>query len=210
MFRRLLPREVCFFTFFEEHAAVCIEVCEAFRDLTHGNGDRVDLAMSIKELEHRADDITHNCIEELNKTFITPIDRVDIHALMKQLDDIVDAVDATTSRLMLYELQDEIRPEAAQLAEILVKATVEIEAAVKCLRRISHVGAIKDNLIAVHRLENEGDTLLRAALARLFQEEDARPILVIKWKEIFERLERATDRCEEVANIIEKITIEAS
>jgi predicted phosphate transport protein (TIGR00153 family) len=209
MFRRLLPREVCFFDYFEQHAALAIDACRAFAALTEGTVEGPAQAAHIKDVEHQADVVTHRCIEALNKTFITPIDRVDIHQLIKRLDDIVDAVDASASRLALYELT-EIRPEAKQLAEVLLKSAVEIQAALKELRRVTEVGAIKKHLIAVHQLENDGDTILRAALARLFKEEHDRPILVIKWKEIFERLERATDRCEEVANIIEKIVIEAS
>jgi predicted phosphate transport protein (TIGR00153 family) len=209
MFRRLLPKEVCFFEYFEKHAELTIEACKAFLALTQGAVEGRGQTGRIKELEHEADDLTHKCIEELNKTFITPIDRVDIHQLIKRLDDIVDAVDASASRLTLYELV-EVREEARQLAEVLVKATTEIAVALKQLRKIGEVGAIKSSLIRIHQYENDGDTILRAALARLFKEEDHRPILVIKWKEIFERLERATDRCEEVANIIEKIVIEAS
>lgn len=209
MFRRLLPKEVCFFDYFEQHAKLAIEACQAFHALTKGDVKSEDQATVIKELEHQADDLTHRCIEELNKTFITPIDRVDIHQLIKRLDDIVDAVDASASRLSLYELK-EIRTEAVQLAEVLVKAVTEIEVALKRLRHIGDVAAIKNSLILVHQFENEGDVILKAALARLFKDEESRPVLVIKWKEIFERLERATDRCEEVANIIEKIVIEAS
>lgn len=209
MFRRLLPKEVCFFTYFEQHAALTIEACQAFLALTQSSTDSAAQASRIKDVEHQGDEVTHRCIEELNKTFITPIDRVDIHQLIKRLDDILDAVDATASRLTLYELT-EIRPEAQQLAEVLVKATTRLEAALKNLRRVSETDGIKEHLIAVHQLENDGDTILRAALARLFKEEEGQPVLVIKWKEIFERLERATDRCEEVANIIEKIMIEAS
>jgi uncharacterized protein Yka (UPF0111/DUF47 family) len=125
------------------------------------------------------------------------------------MDDIIDAVDATTSRVALYELT-EIRPEAKRLAEVLVKASQQIEVAVRSLRNLKNTRALYEKLISVHQLENEGDNILREALARLFKEEQNDAILIIKWKEIFERLERATDRCEEVANLIEKIVIEAS
>jgi len=205
MFRRLLPREICFFDYFERHARLTIEACEAFRALTEGQADQ---AARIKEIEHRADDLTHECVDALNRTFITPIDRVDIHQLIKRLDDVVDSVDATTSRMAVYDLV-EIRPEAKQLAEVLAKAARAIEVALIGLRSLKETEAIKTHLIDIHQLENEGDVILRAALTRLFKEE-GNAILVIKWKEIFERLEKATDRCEEVANIIEKIVIEAS
>ena len=208
MFRRMLPRKVCFFDYFEQLAVMIIQACEAFRDLTEGKTDNVAQAARIKDIEHQADTLTHKCIEEINKTFITPIDRVDIHTLIKRLDDIIDSVDACTSRIALYEIT-EMRHEALQLAEVLVKAAYELEVALKGLRNLKNAPIIKEKLIAIHQLENDGDTLLRAALMRLFKEEE-RPIQVIKWKEIFERLEKATDRCEEVANLIEKIVIEAS
>jgi len=208
MLRRFLPQEICFFTYFERHGEMTIDACSEFLTLVTNPAEPVARAARIKEIEHQADDLTHKCIEELNKTFITPIDRVDIHLLIKRLDDIVDSVDAATSRLVLYELTT-MRPEAVQLAEILVKAANEIAVALKGLRNLKEVKAITDRLIHVHHLENEGDAVLRTALSRLFKEEkDA--VLIIKWKEIFERLEKATDRCEEVANLIEKIMIEAS
>lgn len=209
MFRRLLPREVGFFDYFEELARLSTEACQAFLELTEGMSDHPAQAARIKDIEHRADDVTHTCIGELNKTFITPIDRVDIHQLIKRIDDIVDAVDSCTSRIAVYELS-EMRPEAGQLARVLLRASIDIEEALKGLRNLKRSDGITERLIAIHQHENEGDAILRAALARLFKEEHDNPILVIKWKEIFERLERATDRCEEVANIIEKIVIEAS
>ncbi|MCX5757222.1 MAG: DUF47 family protein [Candidatus Hydrogenedentes bacterium] len=208
MFRRLLPREICFFDYFEKHARLTIEACEAFCALTDGQVDHTTQAARIKDIEHQADDLTHQCVDALNRTFITPIDRVDIHQLIKRLDDVVDSVDATTSRISLYELV-EIRPEAHQLASVLLKAARQIEVALMGLRSLKETDAIKARLIDIHQLENEGDIILRAALMRLFKEEN-NPILIMKWKEIFERLEKATDRCEEVANIIEKIIIEAS
>jgi predicted phosphate transport protein (TIGR00153 family) len=208
MFRRLLPREVCFFDYFEQIADMIIEACDTFHKLMQGGVDNALLAASIKDIEHKADDLTHKCIEEINKTFITPIDRTDIHALIKRLDDIIDSVDACTSRVMLYEIKD-MRHEAAQLAEVMVKSAHELEVALKGLRNPKKAKEIEKHLIMVHQLENDGDTILRAALTRLFKEEE-NAVQIIKWKEIFERLEKATDRCEEVANIIEKIVIEAS
>ncbi|MBI4559580.1 MAG: DUF47 domain-containing protein [Candidatus Hydrogenedentes bacterium] len=209
MFRMLLPKEVCFFDYFERLAVMIKEACDGFLRLAEGKTDNVTQASAIKEIEHQADDVTHACIEELNKTFITPIDRMDIHALIKRLDDVVDSVDASMSRISLYELT-EIRTEAKQLAEVLMKAALEIEIALKGLRRMSNIEHLKKHMIAIHALENEGDMILKSALVRLFNEEQQNPVLIIKWKEIFERLERATDRCEDVANIIEKIVLEAS
>lgn len=208
MLRRFLPRETNFFEYFEQHATMTIDACRAFLELTQGKADHLTLASKIKSIEHQADMLTHRCVDELNRTFITPFDRVDIHQLINQLDNIVDSVDSAASRIALYELTD-MRTEALLLAELLVKSALEIESALKSLRIPGRAEEVKKCLINVHHFENEGDTILRAALTRLFKEE-VNAILIIKWKEIFERLEKVTDRCEEVANLIEKIVIEAS
>ena len=209
MFRRFLPAQVSFFDFFEQHAELAIQACNEFLTLTKTRGDDAAVAARIKEIENQADIVTHKCVAEVSKTFITPIDRVDIPVLIKRLDDIIDAVDACASRLALYELT-EIREEARLLAEVLVKSSTAILAALRGMRDLGNAKNVQEHLIQVHHLENEADAILRAALVRLFKEEEMHPILVIKWKEVFERLEKATDRSEEVANIIERILIEAS
>ncbi len=208
MLGRFLPKEVGFFDFFEKIAEIGITTCKEFLALTNGDGQIADRAQRIKELEHEADKVTRTCTDALHRTFITPIERGDIHLLVKRLDDVIDSVDSTASRITMYEIT-EIRPEAKALAEVLVKSTTRIYEALKLLRDMKNAEAIKDKCIQVYQLENEADTLLRMALVRLFKEEkDA--VLVIKWKEIYERLEKATDRCEAVANIIQGVVIEAS
>lgn len=208
MLRRLLPQSTDFFQFFEQLSLLMIKTCQTFLELTSTTGDKSSLAVQIKDLEHQADDVSRQCIEAIHKTFITPIDRNDIHHLIRRMDDIVDAVDSATARLILYEI-DHIRPEAQDLAKVLVKASTEIELAVQGLRDSKKTAITMERCIAIHQLENEGDDILKAALSRLFKEE-SNAVLVIKWKEIFERLEKATDRCEAVANIIEGVIIEAS
>ncbi|MBI2433631.1 MAG: DUF47 domain-containing protein [Candidatus Hydrogenedentes bacterium] len=208
MLKRFLPRETNFFEYFEQHAAMIIEACKAFFDLVHGKADYLTQAANIKSIEQQADALAHRCIDELNHTFITPIDRVDIYQLTNQLDNIVDSVDSAASRIALYGLT-EMRTEALLLAEVLRKCSVEIEAAIKSLRKPGTAEDLKRRIINIHQFENEGDIILRTALTRLFKEETD-PILIIKWKEIFERLEKVTDRCEEIAYLIEKIVIEAS
>ncbi|MCL5270793.1 MAG: DUF47 family protein [bacterium] len=208
MLGRFLPKEMGFFDFFEKIAALTIEACNELLSLATDSQNIAGRVARIKELEHQADDVTHECIEALHKTFITPIDRTDIHSLIKRMDDIIDSVDAATSRIVLYEIT-QMRSESRSLAEVLVKASREIEQAVHNLRNMKHPEKVKENCIAIYQLENEGDAILRSALVRLFKEEkDA--VLVIKWKEIYERLEKATDRCEQVANIISGVVIEAS
>jgi predicted phosphate transport protein (TIGR00153 family) len=209
MFNRILPKEIGFFTFFEEHSRLSIEAAKELQSIAQNPSDLYNGIERIREVEHQADIITHKCIEALHRTFITPIDRGEIHRLMKRLDDIIDAIDSATSRMILYEII-EIRPEFSRFADILVTATTAINGALSSLSDLKKGNkAISDCCRVIHETEKKGDEILRSALARLFKEEKD-PILVIKWKGIFERLERASDSCERVADIIEGIVIEAS
>ncbi|MCG3200079.1 MAG: DUF47 domain-containing protein [Candidatus Omnitrophica bacterium] len=207
MFKRFLPRETNFFDFFEDHSAKCIEACRELLDLFSDGNNFSERAAKIQRIEEAADLITHRCTEALHKTFITPIDRSDILLIIKRMDDIIDFVNAAASRIVLYEVK-EIRREARELAEILVEATTEISKAVRNLRDTKNAHSIQESCIAVHSFEDRGDAILKAGVVRLFREQDA--IMVIKWKEIYERLEKATDRCDDVANILEKVVIEST
>jgi predicted phosphate transport protein (TIGR00153 family) len=209
MFKGLLPKETGFFDFFEQHSKLSIATCKELQAIAENPKELIERVNRIKEMEHQADDITHRCIDALHRTFITPIDRSDIHRLMKRLDDVVDSIDSAASRMELYELTD-MRSEMTQFTETLLKATSEIDGAIHNLRHLHQKEReIEIHCQAVYEAENQADQILRAALVRLFKEEkDA--VVVIKWKEVFERLEKATDRCEEVANIVQGIVIEAS
>lgn len=209
MFKRLLPRETSFFDFFEQHSKLSIEASKELNAIAVNPAELAVRAARIKEIEHEADEITHHCIDALHRTFITPIDRGDIHRLIRRLDDIVDCVDSATQRMMLYEIAH-IRPEFHKFTEVLIKATTGIDGAIHSLRDLKHgEKTIEKWCTAIYSAEKESDDILRAALAKLFNEEKE-AILVLKWKGIFERLEKAADRCEEVANIVEGIVIEAS
>jgi predicted phosphate transport protein (TIGR00153 family) len=208
MLRRFLPKTTDFFDYFERHSKLTVQACKEFFELTSSTSDLTYRIAKIKELEHDADDTTHECLDALHMTFITPIDRYDIHRLIKRMDDIVDSIDAVSARVVLYDIV-EFRSEAREMAEVIYKSSQELEQVVHRMRNLNEIEAINKHCIAVHQFENDGDTLLRKALSRLFREETD-PIVIIKWKEIFERLEGATDRCEEVANIIEGVVIEAS
>lgn len=209
MFRRLLPKETSFFDYFEQHIAVTMRGCQELLALTKNVENFAVHAGRIKEIEHEADDVTHACVEALHNTFITPMDRPDIQRLIMRLDDIMDAIDAAAARMAVYDIK-EIRPEAKELAEVLVHASTSLENAVKLMRNMKDADAIIAACIRVHELENKGDEILRSALARLFREEEERPIIVIKWNELFEILESAVDKCEDAADIIEGVVIEAS
>jgi len=207
MLKSFLPKEYSFFEYFEKHAKLTTEVCQQLQALTTTGQDISDRVAQIHDLEHQADDVTHECIDALHRTFITPIERTDILQLIKQLDDILDSIDAATSRIELYGIV-QMRSEALELANVLVQCMAEITGGLIGLRNMKNSQKINEHCIAIHDLESKGDAILRSALIRLFQEDQ--PILIIKWKEIFERLEKAVDRCENVANIIEGVVISSS
>jgi predicted phosphate transport protein (TIGR00153 family) len=206
MLKRFMPRETNFFDYFERHAATTVRGCRELVDLATAGTDFVARAARIKDIEHEADSITHDCVEALHKTFITPIDRDQIHMLISHMDDIMDYVEVVSDLCVLYNI-DGMTQDARDLADVLLDATLHIEGAVKGLRDMKHAEAISEACIEVNRLENKGDELLRRAVARLFNEEKD-PVAIIKWKELYENLEIATDRCEDVANIIEGIVLE--
>lgn len=206
MFGRLLPRETSFFDFFDRHAEKTVEGCKEFLSLASTSANIVAKAKRIKEIEHETDVITHHCVEALHRTFITPIERDDIYRLITKMDDIMDYVEAAAERIWLYELTV-MTVECKDLADVLVRSTEEVQRAVNGLRNMKNAQAVINKCIDVNRLENEADAILRSAVARLFKEEKD-PITVIKWKEVYENLENATDRCEDVANIIEGVVLE--
>ena len=206
MFRALLPRSTSFFDFFEKHAALTVEGAKEFLALATDSLNFESRARRIKEIEHETDVITHQCVEELHKTFITPIERDDIHHLISRMDDVMDLLDSTTERIVMYEIKA-MTPEVRSFAEILVRATELVEKAVKGLRNLKASEEIIKTCIEINRLENDADALFRKVMAQLLNHEtDA--IKVIKWKEVYETLEFATDRCEDVANIVEGILLE--
>lgn len=202
---RLLPRERSFFTMFTEVTANIEQGASALAALFHDFRNVRAQADRIKEIEHQGDHLTHELITRLNQTFVTPFDREDIHELITKLDDVLDLVDAVATRLVIYGV-DRVRPGAAELADILVRSVDEIRAAVSRLEK--HDGII-DHCIEINRLENEGDSAVRTAIARLFREEKD-PVEIIKWKEILEVLETATDKCEDVANVIETVVLKSA
>jgi uncharacterized protein len=208
MFGRLLPRETSFFDFFEQHAAKTVEGTKEFLSMVTTGANIESKCRRIVDIEHETDVITHRCVEALHKTFITPIDRDQIHRLITRMDDIMDYVEAAAERIELYELSV-MTNDVRDLADVLHRSTVEVEKAVHGLRDLKNPQATLKLCIDINRLEGEADAILRRSVARLFKEEKD-PIYVIKWKEIYESLENATDRCEDVANVIEGVILEHS
>jgi predicted phosphate transport protein (TIGR00153 family) len=195
-----------FFDLFEQHAARTREASVLLVAMLRDGADAERQAERVKRVEHEGDEITHTVIERLHQTFITPLDREDIHELISCMDDVLDLVYASSERLWLYGITL-IEPEARDLADVLLKAVEAMGAALHSLRDMKDRQSLIGHCTEINRLENEGDQLLRRAVARLFHE-GADPIHVIKWKEIYENLENAIDRCEDVANVIEGVALE--
>ena len=207
MLARLFPREGNeFFDYFEKHATRTVDAARLLKEMLDNPSDAQAQAKRIHEIEHEGDQITHHAIEKLHQTFITPIDRGDIHTVISRLDDILDLIDSTAERLWLYDMK-EVEPEARSLGDVLVNATIEVQRAMGHVRNLKDRHAILRTCTEINRLENEGDSIIRRAVARLFHEERD-PIQVIKWKEIYDYLEDAIDRCEDVANVLEGVALE--
>ncbi|MBM4122957.1 MAG: DUF47 domain-containing protein [Nitrospira sp.] len=199
----LIPREVAFFDLFRKAAHNMIEGSRLLKDMMEQFRDPVAQARRIKDIEHIGDGITHDIVRKLNQTFITPIDREDIHDLASAMDDILDLVEAVADRFVVFKVA---RPtEAAiKLANILHQSAVAVGTGIDRLGQ-PHVDLSECN-VKVNSLENEADRVMRDAISKLFEEEKD-PIAVIKWKEIYENFEEGTDRCEDVANILERIAL---
>jgi len=202
---RLIPREEKFFDLFVQQAENVLEGARQLKDLLENYTDLEQKRMLIEKTESNGDEIAHRIIEKLNTTFSTPMDREDIHALTSALDDILDLINGTAQRLHLYRVNN-ITPEAVKLANIILRATEETLALTQNLENMKQPKNMKARWIEVNRLENEGDAVSRAAIAGLFENE-TNPIEVIKWKELYEHLETATDKCEDAANIVEAVVL---
>ncbi|HEV2616600.1 MAG TPA: DUF47 family protein [Candidatus Acidoferrales bacterium] len=199
---KLLPREKGFHNMFVELAENVYVAAQAMVAMLEDFSNPTASAEKIKDIEHANDTITHNLLKKLNRTFITPFDREDIHELASKIDDVLDLTDAAASRLVTYRIE-KIRPGVVDLARALLDATKEMVAAVRVLEQKDHV---LSHCIEINRLENEADRLCRNLIGTLFEQEKD-PVQIIKWKEIIEVLEIAADKCEDVANVIETITL---
>jgi predicted phosphate transport protein (TIGR00153 family) len=202
---KFLPRDEKFYDLFEKGAAQVVQGAVQLEELLKNFEDIQVKTKRIKATEHEGDVITHDTIENLNRTFITPLDREDIHDLITAIDDVLDYIEACAERLYLFKIE-KMTEEAIRICGVLVKAVKELEQAVSNLRRLKDADSILKHCAEIDRLENEGDYLNRAAVAKLF-EPGNNPLEVIKWKEIYETMENAIDRCEDVANVLEGIAL---
>lgn len=202
---RFIPREEKFFDLFEAQAAHNVEAARVFKDLVAKWSLESPSFNKLQDIEHEADITTHEVYDRLNRTFITPFDREDIHELASELDDIVDLVQSVSTRMKIYGIN---RSDASltTLSEILLSATENIQKAVVELRHPSKARRVLDYCIEINRLENAGDRALEEALRQLFKGSPD-PLEVIKWKEVYEGIEIAIDKCEDVANVFESILV---
>lgn len=201
---KLIPQEMKFFDMFEKSAQNILRGAKILKEISENFNTLPENAAKMERLEHDTDQITHEIMEKLNKTFITPIDREDIHELTAVLDDVMDFIEAATERMILYKVKNPT-PEMKQIADVILSQAEEINKVMPKLKNLKHT-PIMEHCIEINRLENAGDRILREAVARLFDNRTD-PLEVIKWKDIYDFLETATDKCEDVAVIIEGIVL---
>ncbi|HMV47895.1 MAG TPA: DUF47 family protein [Blastocatellia bacterium] len=199
----LLPKEEKYFELFNQLASHLTDGAKLLQNLFSDFNNRSNYADKIKAVEHTCDEITHEIIKKLNQTFITPIDREDIHALASGMDDIVDAIEYTAKRVMLYHV-DQSTEHARKMTDVMVRLTAHLQQAIRALG--NNGDQVLQDCIAIHTLENEGDMYHHEAVEKLFAEEKD-PITIIKMKEIYEKMERMIDKAEDVANVLEAIVL---
>jgi predicted phosphate transport protein (TIGR00153 family) len=199
---RLIPREERFFDDFVALAEEIQKGAALLEEMLAPDRPIWDKADEIKEVEHKCDFITHEIIRRLHRTFVTPLDREDIHTLARILDDVMDAIDASAAIVRLYQIE-RVRPDARELARLVSTSCEQVVIAMKALERRHGVA---EAAVEINRLENEADRAHQTAVRRLFEEEQ-NPVTIIKWKEILDFLEAATDRCEDVANVLEGVVV---
>lgn len=199
---RLFPRGDDFFLLFEQAADNLVDGASHLQDFMNNYETIEQKAQVIKGIEHKGDQLTHEIVERLNRTFITPMDREDIHALSTGLDDVVDSIEAVSNRMIAFKIEAPTE-ELKEMTDILYHAGEEIQKAVHSLRKLDDMMSF---CIQIKNLETRADEISRQMISDLFDKEKD-PIAVIKWKEIYGRMEAATDRCEDIANIIESIVV---
>ncbi len=202
---RLFPKRENFFDYFEQLADKIEEGGQFFLEMIQNHNYTAARVSRLKEIEHEADGIAHKTYERMHKSFLTPIDREDIYALVNKMDDILDNIEATAIRIYVYKVK---MPNDAIIrqAEILFQAIQKVKGIVYSIRNVKESQPILEGCVEIHALENAGDVVLRTVMTDLFIKED-NPVELIKWKEIFERLEMAIDVCETVSHVVEGIVM---
>jgi uncharacterized protein len=201
----LIPREEKFFDLFDQQVKALLEAATTFRSLVKDWSPDHPAIQKLRDLEHECDITTHEIMDKLNRTFVTPMDREDIHELAKELDDVIDIIQAISERMLLFRIK-ETTEDLVELSRILEEAVANVTKAVTSIRQLNRPRRILDYCIEINRLENRGDRTQEKAIENLFNNsKDA--IEIIKWKEIYDFAEAAIDKCEDVANTIEGIVV---
>jgi uncharacterized protein len=201
----LKKREDVFYDLFDETILRVEWAGLALKDLMYDYTDVVTKICALKDIEHECDSHIHKIMKALNSSFITPIDREDIYMIAKEMDNIVDTIEEAANSFDLF-LITEVREEAKMMSKLIVECVTELKVVVNEMRRMKKSKLLKDKIIEVNRIENEGDVLYRKAIKGLFEHEKD-PLEVVKWKLIFEFLEESIDSCENVANILEGVVM---
>ena len=200
-----IPKEEKFFDLFEESAQNMVKAAKGLKKMVDGWENVEGEVAEITELEHQGDTITHQIMAQLNRTFVTPFDREDIALLAHSMDDVTDFIHAAADAMLIYKV-DHPSQRAKELADIIVQAAAEVERVMPQLRHRAELRQILPRCVEINRLENMADRVFRSAMAELF--DDSTDIAqVIKWREIYEHMESATDRCEDVANVLEGVAL---
>ena len=205
MFSKFLPKEFNFFDLFDKQVGYAVVAAEHFKAITAKGAVDEAALKKMEDIEHQGDEVAHEIMERLNKTFITPFDREDIHALAKELDDVVDMINTIVSRLRVYKVTA-VDKNLVQFASVIMESVTSVEKSVKGLRTIKNLKCIQDACVEINRLENIGDEMRDAALAELF-EKCKDPITVIKLKEIYQDAETVLDVCEDVTHVVGAIIL---
>lgn len=195
-----------FYDLLEAQAEAAHKTAQAFHSLTQDFGQAAQIAENVKRLEADADNFTHDLVNKADAKFITPLDKGDLHGLSQALDSITDTLEAAVARIALYQIA-EIRPDLAPMTERLVQITQATREGVGFLRHIKDHKTLAPVLVRIHELENQNDQSYRTALGTLLNQSGADPILVIKWKEIYDRIEIVADECERVADLLESLVV---
>ncbi len=205
----LLPHDEKFYSFFEEVSDLLVNATQLYKKIPNANRiERENICREIEALEHQADNVTHSTMSELSASFVTPFDREDIHLLASSLDDVMDFIEGSSKRFILYEI-DECPREITELIYILDLCTIEIQKGVKMLRDFRRPESLKQVIHKINDYENQADAIFNSAMKNLMQNNNdvLDVLLILKLKEIFFGLETATDKCEDVANIFETLLI---
>ncbi|MDD5432099.1 MAG: DUF47 family protein [Candidatus Omnitrophica bacterium] len=205
MILNFFPREISFFDLFDKQIGYAVDAAKLFNQIVSKGEINEESHKKIRELEHLGDEAAHSIIDQLNKTFITPFDREDIHTLTKEIDDVIDMINTIMNRLVIYKISGKDK-NLIEFASVIENSVIAVACAVNGLRNMKNFKSVSESCVEINRLENVGDSMRDKALAELFEKEK-NPIAVIKWKEIYQDAETVLDICEDVAHVVESLFV---